>query len=132
MGFWKDLLLGKNSGSSGGSFKNVDWLDAEHRWRTIETMAKTRAQADMRQALIQADVLIDTIMKQANVTGTTFGERLKALKTRLPHHVYQKLWQAHIKRNELVHEQGSFVAEWELTTHLQAFQSAMSAMRGLR
>lgn len=130
MGFLKDLFFGGVGSKT--AFRKVDWLDIEGRWRAIQAQASSKAQADAKQALIQADILVDSIMKQAGVAGTTFGERLKSLRTVLPNHVYQKLWQAHIKRNELVHETGSFVAEWEITTHLNAFEGAISAMRGLK
>lgn len=130
MGFWRDLIFGKPKPSSG--FKKVDWMDIEQRWRTIQTLASSTSQADMKQALIQADIVIDTIMKQATVPGSTFGERLKALKTDMPRPIYQRLWQAHLKRNELVHEHGSFVAEWEKATHIKAFEEAMYTFRGMR
>lgn len=132
MGFWTDIgLLLKGQGSR-PSFRAVDWLEAEGKWRGVQAMASSSNQADIKQALIQADILIDSIMKQAGVGGTTFGERLKSARALLPHDVYQKLWKAHLKRNELVHEHGSFVADWEKQTHLAAFEQAMSAMRGLK
>ncbi len=129
MGFLRDLIFGV---SKTGTFRKIDWLEIEGRWRTVQELGQSSAQTDTKQALIQADILIDSIMKQAGVAGTTFGERLKNLKEIMPKHIYQKLWQAHIKRNELVHEAGSFVAEWEKTTHLAAFEQAIGSMRGLK
>lgn len=128
MGFLRELLFGKPT----GSFRKVDWLDIEARWRGVQALAQSANQADLKQAVIQADVMIDSIMKQAGVGGKTFGERLKILKEKLPRHVYQKLWAAHLKRNELVHEPGSFVAEWEKNTHMAAFEQAMSTLRGMK
>lgn len=129
MGFWHDLLFGRNSSTV---FRKIDWLDIESRWRSVQVLAQSPNQADLKQAIIQADIMIDTIMKQAGVRGTTFGERLKTLKEKLPRHVYQKLWAAHLKRNEVVHEQGSFVAEWEKQTHIPAFEQAMNVIRGMK
>jgi hypothetical protein len=129
MGFLRDLFFGKGSSTA---FRKIDWLDIESRWRSCQALAASTNQADVKQGVIQADIMIDSIMKQAGVAGTTFGERLKTLREQLPKHVYQKLWQAHIKRNELVHEPGSFVAEWEKNTHMAAFEQAMSTMRGMK
>ncbi len=129
MGFWRDLIFGKGRSVS---FRKIDWLDIESRWRSVQALRQSGAQADLKQALIQADIVIDTIMKQAGVSGTNFGERLKSLKEKLPRHVYQKLWAAHLKRNELVHEHGSFVAEWEKQTHLAAYEQTISTMRGMK
>lgn len=126
--FWQKLfgLKPKNS------FKNVDWLAVEGKLRSLETMATSRDQATAKQVVIQADILVDSIMKEAGIRGETMGERLKALRTDLPKHIYSPLWQAHIKRNELVHEPGSFVAEWEIAKHFAAFKAGISAMRGIR
>lgn len=129
MGFWRDLLFGSRGSAA---FRKVDWLDIESRWRTVQTLTQSPNQADLKQAIIQADIMIDAIMKQAGVRGTTFGERLKSLKEKLPRPIYQKLWAAHLKRNELVHEHGSFVADWEKQTHIAAFGQAMSTLRGMK
>lgn len=128
MSFWRELFFGPAK----PKFKDVDWLDVEQRWRSVSVLSQSSSQADIKQALIQADILVDSIMKQAKVKGETFGERLKTLRTHLPQSHYSKLWQAHIKRNELVHEPGSFVAEWEKGAHLAAFEQAISKLRGLR
>lgn len=129
MWVWLKKLL---TGTPTTSFRRVDWLGVEHQWRTIEALATSREQANVKQALIQADTLVDSIFKQAGVAGTTFGERLKGLKTRTNPQVYRKLWQAHLKRNELVHEAGSFVADWERNQHLKSFQEAVSFYRGMK
>ena len=114
------------------SFKKVDWLSVEGKLRSLEQMALLPDQAMAKQAVIQADILVDSIMKEAGVRGQTMGERLKTLRNDLPKNVYSPLWQAHIKRNELVHDSGSFVADWEKQKYLHAFKEAISAMRGIR
>ncbi len=128
MSFWRKLFGLKDQ----PSFKNVDWMEVDQRLRMLRSLSASSAQADAKQLLIQSDILVDSILKQAGVIGTTFGERLKTMKSMLPNPVYRKLWQAHIKRNELVHETGSFVADWEKTSHFNAFQEAVSTIRGLR
>lgn len=100
--------------------------------RSLDAMAASTDQATIKQTIIQTDILVDTIMKEAGIRGATMGERLKSLRDDLPRHVYSPLWQAHIKRNELVHEHGSFVADWEKDKYLKAFKEAISAMRGIR
>jgi hypothetical protein len=129
MSFWKKLLGIKPAGPN---VRQVDWTEVEASWRAIEVLVATDNQINAKQALIQADVLVDSIMKQAGVGGGNFGERLKTLRPRLSPAVYRQLWQAHIKRNELVHEAGSFVAGWEREQYLRAFKDAIAAMRGMR
>lgn len=130
MGFLQKLFGGSNSAKS--SFRSVDWLEVEAKIRSLEQLAMLADQVNAKQLIIQSDILVDSIMKQAGVPGATMGERLKSLKTKLDRGVYSKLWQAHIKRNELVHDSGSFVAEWEKTQFFKAFKEGISAMRGVR
>lgn len=127
-----DFLLKLFGAKPKYNFKQVDWLSVEGKIRQLEQLALTNTQAETKQLIIQSDVLVDTIMKEAKVIGLTMGERIKTLRDELPKSVYSALWQAHIKRNELVHDQGSFVAEWEKAKHFSAFKDAISAMRSIR
>lgn len=129
MGFWQKLF-GGGRGKSG--LRKVDWLAVEGKLRSLETMASSRDQATMKQLIIQADVLVDSILKEGAVKGSTFGERLKSLRGRMDNKAYGNLWKAHIKRNELVHEHGSFVADWELQQYWRFFKEGISALRGMR
>lgn len=130
MGFIEKLFGGGKTQKS--TFRNVDWMEVEAKLRNLEQLATMADQVNAKQLIIQSDVLVDSIMKQAGVPGSTMGERLKSLKTKIDRGVYSKLWQAHIKRNELVHDAGSFVAEWEKTQYFKAFKEGISAMRGIR
>lgn len=114
------------------SFKQVDWLEVDGKRRAIEALRASQQQGDAKQAVIQADILVDSILKQAQVPGMTMGERLKAIREPMPRDVYRSLWQAHLKRNELVHESNSFVAEWEKKEYLHAFEEAIRFFRGQR
>ncbi len=129
MGFWQKLFSGS---SPKGGLRKVDWLAVEGKVRALETMAVSREQATMKQLLIQADVLVDSILKEGNVRGATFGERLKSLKGKMDGRAYSNVWKAHIKRNELVHEHGSFVADWERDQYWRFFKEGISALRGIR
>lgn len=114
------------------STKQVDWLSIESSWRLIEQMSKSNNQAQSKQAIIQADMLVDSIMKQAQIPGSNFADRIRAVRSYIEMPKYKKLWQAHIKRNELVHDQNSFVAPWELKTHLASFKEGIEALRRIR
>lgn len=131
MGFF-DFLFDKKTSSNHAQFRRVDWHAVEGRWVAIDQMAKSNDQAQKKQAIIQADMLIDDIFKQAGVAGNNMGERLKMVAGSLSKTVYNQLWQAHKKRNELVHESGSFVADWEIGQYLNGFRSATSELRGKR
>ncbi len=114
------------------SFKKVDWLAVEGKVRQLDMFANSTDQASAKQLIIQSDVLVDSILKEAEVPGKTMGERLKNLRDKMPRTAYNGLWQAHIKRNELVHDAGSFVADWEKTKYFESFKAGISAIRSIR
>ncbi len=129
MSWWRRFFL---LGSSGYSAASVDWLAVEGSWRLLESQQALKDQANRKQVLTGADSLIDSILKQGGASGLTMGERLKTLGQKMPKDAYQKLWRAHIKRNEIVHESGSFMADWEADQHFQSYKQAISALRAIR
>ncbi len=125
-----DFLFGSKQTNNKATFRSVNWHAVEAKWQSIDQMAGSSDQAQKKQAIIQADMLVDDILKQAGIAGNTMGERLKSVASVMSKTVYNQLWQAHKKRNELVHENGSFVADWELSQYLSNFRSATSELRG--
>jgi hypothetical protein len=125
MGFWQKLF------APGGGKKRpkIDWLEIEGRQRHIDEIAKQANQLAFKQSLIEYDKLIDSLMKEFVESGS-FADRLKALRNRFPQSLYSSLWKAHIKRNELVHDTGSFVADWELSSYMRTYRETVSFLRG--
>jgi len=109
--------------------KKIDWLEIEGRQRQIDALSAQNNQLAFKQAIIESDKLVDTIMKQL-ADGATFADRLKALRPKFSRESYDQIWKAHIKRNELVHDTGSFVADWELTVHMRTYRETISILRG--
>lgn len=118
--------------SSKLSFKTVDWMDVEGKLRSLDGMAASNDQAMAKQVIMQADMLVDLVMKQANVPGATMGERLKSLQSVADRSTLNMLWGVHKKRNELAHESGSFVQSWEKDKFYQDAKMAISNLRGIR
>ena len=108
----------------------IDWLEIESRQRQIDAISAQNNQLAFKQTIIESDKLIDSIMKQL-ADGATFADRLKALRPKFSRSSYDQLWKAHIKRNELVHDNGSFVADWELSTYMRTYREAVSVLRGI-
>lgn len=67
------------------------------RWSEIES---TRGNL----AVIEADKLVDAVLKKANISGTSMADRLRKTESMVGHGVYQGMWDAHKLRNSLVHE----------------------------
>jgi hypothetical protein len=69
-------------------------------WAEIEQM-------EPKMSIIEADKVVDVILKRAGVAGSTMAERLRKVQKLVPRPVYSGMWEAHKIRNELVHEVGN-------------------------
>lgn len=66
-------------------------------------MMKQGGPANYRQSIMEADKLVDLVLK-SKVSGETMGERLKNAKHLFTKDTYDKLWTAHKIRNKVAHE----------------------------
>ncbi|MFH1767011.1 MAG: hypothetical protein ABH826_02875 [Patescibacteria group bacterium] len=91
--------------------------DREHicaQWRNIEELVKLSKPSQLRQAIIEADKLLELVLKKLVDKNQSLGENLKQAKDLFPSwEDYQKAWEAHKVRNALVHE-----TEYELPHYL--------------
>lgn len=55
-------------------------------------------------AIIEADKLVDTVLKKAGIKGETLGERLRNSQKLISRDVYSNMWEAHKVRNQIVHD----------------------------
>lgn len=74
-------------------------------WEAVLSKAVTGKVESMRLAVIEADALIDTVLKNAGYEGENLAERLARV---LPSEVksVEGVWAAHRLRNDLVHTPG--------------------------
>lgn len=93
------------------------------KWHAIEQRMQKGGPTNFRQAVMEADSLVDYVLKQLGVEGTTMGERLRASQPRYSD--YQGLWNAHKLRNEIVHELDRDVHSSEAKTAIARFQTAL-------
>lgn len=63
---------------------------------------------DWKLAIIEADIILDELMKQRGFAGNTLGERLKSIS---PHQMesLSDAWEAHKVRNRIAHDGADFV-----------------------
>ena len=66
-------------------------------WKEIEDL-------DPKMAVIEADKLVDAVLKRANVSGNSMADRLRRVQKLVSRKVYNDMWEAHKVRNRLVHE----------------------------
>lgn len=83
--------------------KGISTNSAQENWAEVESMMAQGGPANFRQAIVEADKLVDAVLK-GKVSGDTMGERLKAARNLFGKVTYDRLWTAHKIRNKVVHE----------------------------
>lgn len=104
-----DLFLGKKKPKAaegvlfGRELKPYDQKVVADRWQRLEELMAGGKPSSLRQAVIEADKVLDYALTQLG-SGNSLGERLKAARPLFTAAVYQGLWDAHKIRNVLVHD----------------------------
>jgi len=84
-----------------------------NRFKHIMTLIESAHESDWRQAIIEADIMLDDLLKQLKLSGDTLGDRLKnADRSRFK--TLDNAWAAHKVRNEIAHTGSSY----SLSNHL--------------
>ena len=73
------------------------------RWQKVETLALSENPNDRRQAIIEADVMLEDAITQKGYTGEGLGEKLKQV-TRADVNTIDDAWEAHKVRNRIAHD----------------------------
>jgi hypothetical protein len=84
---------------------------AHPRWQHIEALAGGKSESEWREAIIEADILLDELLDKQGYAGATIGEKLKVADIR----TLNDAWEAHKVRNLIAHEGSSFKLTPELT-----------------
>lgn len=71
------------------------------RWQVIQSM-NSGSGSSLRDAVAEADKLLDYVMRQSGYSGETMAERLKRAQVHLSNR--NAVWEAHKLRNALAHE----------------------------
>lgn len=89
-------------------FRKIPEVGSDHslkvtqEWANILKRLESGDEANHKLAVIEADKLLDTVLKKLTIPGSTMGERLKAVSvSQLPS--IDNVWKVHKLRNHLVH-----------------------------
>ncbi|MFZ3043514.1 MAG: hypothetical protein WA058_00145 [Minisyncoccia bacterium] len=77
------------------------------RWEHIQSLLEGAGASQWREAIIEADIMLDDVLTKEGYTGAGIGEKLKSideaeLKT------LQDAWEAHKVRNQIAHQGSTF------------------------
>lgn len=85
------------------AFKAFEAVGFVKRWERTKTRLKKGWEPEAKLAIIEADQLLDDLLKRMGYVGESLGERLKQLDEKILPDIEQ-VWEAHKIRNNLVHD----------------------------
>lgn len=100
-------------------------------WQEVERKLESASPADWNLAVIQADSIFDTVLKDMGLLGATLGERLKQLDTSKLH-TLNEVWEAHKIRNRIVHETDPVLNVEEARYAVNLFAKALGELQYLQ
>lgn len=95
------------------------------RWAQIE-LTYDQSTMGAKLAVIEADMLLDQVLRSMAMPGETLGERLKSAAYRYPD--ITRVWGAHRLRNQLVHDSAFELASRQARQALDDFRSALKVL----
>jgi len=96
-----------------GDAHHAEELTEHNRWSHVRELIEGSNESDWRQAIIEADIILDDLLTNLGYQGDTIGDKLRAVDPS-KFRTLQEAWDAHRIRNEIAH-QGS---AYQLTDHL--------------
>ena len=78
------------------------------RWRKVLEHVDSQNQNDWRQAIIEADIILEDILSRIGYQGEGSGEKLKSA-DKADFQTLDQAWEAHKIRNTIAHEGSSFL-----------------------
>lgn len=97
-------------------------------WAAIKNRFNEGTTASIKLAVIEADKLVDHILKESGFSGEHMADRLEKL---APHGLatFERLWRAHKTRNEIVHAIGSEVPESAARRAMEDYEAFLKEVR---
>lgn len=87
--------------------------DKHPRWEHIQSLAAGDSVSGWREAIIEADIMLDELLSELGYAGVTISDKLKSADS-LTFASIQEAWDAHKVRNQIAHEGSKFVLTADL------------------
>lgn len=100
----------------------------QEKWAEIKAQSEKGDMVHWKLSIIEADKLIDTVLKELGFVGNTMGERLKTVTEKdLP--CINSLWQVHNLRNNLVHTSDFTINQNQAMKAISIFERALKEFK---
>ena len=99
------------------------------RWQHIEALVAGRSPSEWREAIIEADIMLDDSLARRGYTGAGVGEKLMQVE-RTDLATLNDAWEAHKVRNQIAHEGSAFDISETLASRTIARRHLILGQRG--
>lgn len=97
-------------------------------WTDIVRRANTGTPENLRWAMMEADALVDLVLKERQLPGETMADRLANFRREDSKHI-DKLWDAHRLRNEIAHTPGFKINTRQAERSLFAYRDFLKELK---
>ncbi len=101
------------------------------RWKYIRTLLDGSTKSEWREAIIEADIMLDAILSQRGYEGENVSEKLRKIE-RSDLNTLQDAWEAHKVRNQIAHEGSAFDMSHTLASRtIQRYEAVFRELKGI-
>lgn len=111
-----------------GVRSSLDQDKYRSRWLAITQNAGSTSES-WQFAIVSADKLVDSALRERAVPGDTMGERMKNGKAHIPN--IDSLWRAHKLRNKIAHEDNIQISKRQADEALKIFKRTLTDLGAL-
>jgi hypothetical protein len=126
-------LFSRRATRKRGQLRSSDREQIDAGWRKVEELKNVGKPSAFREAVVEADKLVDFALDKLFPGNESAGERLKEAKEVFAYNRqdYENLWYAHKLRNEMVHKVGFELPSVEAKQLLDFFKKALEIVGAL-
>lgn len=108
--------------------KSAEPVDKNERWEKVLKYLESENPAEWKLAIIEADTMLDDLVKSLNPTGENLGERLKSIESS-DFLTIQEAWEAHKIRNRIAHESDFQLSRHEVSRVIGLFRQVFEEFK---
>src|SRR3990170_2974914 len=114
-------------GEDFGKIPESEKREVPKKWQSVLDKASSPTPSDWKLAVIEADTIMDDILKKMRLEGNSFGDRLKQL-DRSKLNSIDNLWDAHKIRNLIAHDPNRPVSRQEIDRAIDGYEKALDEL----
>ena len=105
-GLWWLISLPFRKRGQRGGLNQEDQKYVISKRQEIESLMQSENIIELNHAVMEADKLVDYVLKKKGYRGETFADRLRNAEPYINHDTYQNIWNGHKIRNQIAHDDG--------------------------